>query len=228
MMQRSKNVENRMQKAANDKSKLLKDVDVIEPLKMEMDAYHKQNLVLAKDLSLYYEKGKTVFAPVSFEINQGDRVSLMGTNGSGKSSLIKLLMGENIAYDGELHMGSGLRISYICQDTSFLKGTIQDYAKKNDIDITRLLTMLRKLGFEREHFDVRMESMSEGQKKKVLIASSLCTPAHVYIWDEPLNYIDILTRMQIEEVILEDQPTLLFVEHDVMFQDKIATKQIQL
>ena len=72
-----------------------------------------------------------------------------------------------------------------------------------------------------------IQNMSEGQKKKVLLARSLCQQAHLYIWDEPLNYIDVLTRMQIEDVILRYQPTLLFVEHDHRFEEKIATKAVQ-
>ena len=70
--------------------------------------------------------------------------------------------------------------------------------------------------------------MSEGQKKKVLIAKSISQRANLYIWDEPLNYIDILTRMQIEEAILKYKPTLIFVEHDETFIKKIATKIIHI
>ena len=72
-----------------------------------------------------------------------------------------------------------------------------------------------------------MENYSEGQKKKVLIAGSLLTPAHLYIWDEPLNYIDVFSRIQIENLILKFQPTMLVVEHDVRFRDKIATKIVE-
>jgi lincosamide and streptogramin A transport system ATP-binding/permease protein len=73
-----------------------------------------------------------------------------------------------------------------------------------------------------------MENYSEGQKKKVLIASSLITEAHLYIWDEPLNYIDVFSRMQIEKLIETYSPTMLIVEHDKTFADKIATKIINL
>ena len=73
-----------------------------------------------------------------------------------------------------------------------------------------------------------MSEFSEGQKKKVLIATSLITPAHLYIWDEPLNYIDVFSRMQIEKLILEYQPTMLLVEHDVRFKEKVGTKEISL
>ena len=70
--------------------------------------------------------------------------------------------------------------------------------------------------------------MSEGQKKKILIAKSISEQANLYIWDEPLNYIDILTRIQIEEAILKYKPTIIFVEHDETFINKIATKVVQL
>ena len=81
---------------------------------------------------------------------------------------------------------------------------------------------------ERVQFYKDMEEYSEGQKKKVLIAASLLTPAHLYIWDEPLNFIDIFSRIQIENVILEYKPTLIFVEHDISFREKIATKVVNM
>ena len=77
-------------------------------------------------------------------------------------------------------------------------------------------------------FFKNIENYSEGQKKKVLLATSLLTPAHLYIWDEPLNYIDIFSRMQLEKLILEYQPTMLFVEHDSKFCERIATKVVVL
>lgn len=73
-----------------------------------------------------------------------------------------------------------------------------------------------------------MGGYSDGQKKKVLIAISLSKPAHLFIWDEPLNYIDLLSRIQIEEIIKEAKPTLIFVEHDRRFVEDISNKIIQL
>lgn len=77
-------------------------------------------------------------------------------------------------------------------------------------------------------FTKRIEQFSAGQKKKVLLAKSLCEPAHLYVWDEPLNYIDIISRRQVEDLILSSMPTLLFVEHDKAFCERIATKEIAL
>ena len=73
-----------------------------------------------------------------------------------------------------------------------------------------------------------MEELSEGQKKKVLLAKSLCEQAHVYVWDEPLNYIDLFSRMQLEDMILKYRPTMILVEHDRAFVDKVATRVVRL
>ena len=88
--------------------------------------------------------------------------------------------------------------------------------------------MLSKMGFSKIDFENNIEEMSEGQKKKVLIAKSISEQANIYIWDEPLNYIDILTREQIEDSILKYNPTLIFVEHDKIFVEKVATKIITI
>jgi lincosamide and streptogramin A transport system ATP-binding/permease protein len=80
----------------------------------------------------------------------------------------------------------------------------------------------------RVQFEKNIEDYSEGQKKKVLLAASLLTPAHIYIWDEPLNYIDIFSRMQIEQLIETYKPTMIVVEHDTRFREKLATKEIKL
>ena len=134
----------------------------------------------------------------------------------------------NFSTTGTLTLASGLIISYISQDTSHLKGNLKNYAEACSLDYTLLLSLLRKLDLERVQFEKNMENYSEGQKKKVLIASSLITPAHLYIWDEPLNYIDVFSRMQIEKLIETYAPTMLIVEHDKTFTEKLATKTVSL
>ena len=91
-------------------------------------------------------------------------------------------------------------------------------------DETLFKAILRNMDFTRDLFDRPLEQMSQGQKKKVLLARSLCTPAHLYIWDEPLNYIDVLSRVQLEKLILDSGPTILLVEHDVRFLEKVCTR----
>ena len=89
-------------------------------------------------------------------------------------------------------------------------------------------SILRKLGFERVQFEKDIADFSGGQKKKVLIARSLCEQAHLYVWDEPLNFIDVYSRIQIEQLIEENALTMIFVEHDKNFRERIATKTFQL
>ena len=84
------------------------------------------------------------------------------------------------------------------------------------------------MDFAREQFEKNIDSYSEGQKKKVLLAKSICEQANLYIWDEPLNYIDIFSRMQIEDLIKNFNLTMIFVEHDEVFSNDIATKVIEL
>ena len=88
--------------------------------------------------------------------------------------------------------------------------------------------MLAKLDIPKAQMDKDLSALSAGQKKKVLLARSICQPAHLHIWDEPMNYIDIISRMQIEELLMTYQPTILFVEHDKTFCDHIATNTIRL
>lgn len=141
---------------------------------------------------------------------------------------MKLIIGEQLSYSGRFSKAAGLKLSYVSQDTSFLSGGLKSYAKANDIDETLFKTILYKLDFSRIQFEKDMELFSNGQKKKVLIAKSLCENAHLYIWDEPLNYVDVISRIQIESLILEYKPTMLFVEHDKQFCENIATSIINI
>ncbi len=227
MMKRSKQIEKRRQEAVEEKRSLLKNVEEAESLKLTPLSYHAARLALLRDVVVTYN-GKNIFEPISFELKQGEKLWLCGGNGSGKSSLLKLILGEKVPYTGTVEIGSGLKISYVPQNASFLRGDLSSYAREQGIDESLFKAILRKLGFLRIQFEKDMADFSAGQKKKVLLARSLCEQAHLYIWDEPLNYIDIFSRMQVEQLLASAPLTLLFVEHDREFGERIATRTICL
>ncbi len=228
MQQQRKNLDTRRTAAIEEKETLLKDIETVSDLKLPTLTHHKQVLVRADKLCLGY--GETiVLQNLTFTLGQGDRIWLKGPNGCGKSTLIKAILGDPaVTVSGDLNLASGLTISYINQDTSQITGRLNDYIRQTSIDESLFKAVLRQLDFARTQFDKPMDEYSEGQKKKVLLAASLLTPAHLYIWDEPLNYIDIFSRMQLERLILMHHPTLLFVEHDRTFGEKMATGTVDM
>lgn len=232
MMKRSVIAQNRREEAIANKSKFLKNLEKQEALQLNPLPYHSDPLVSFDKVSINYGVTPDTTSPVlnalSFDIRRGERVALQGPNGCGKSSVLKLICGFNVPYSGNVRIGSGLKISYVSQDTSGLCGTLSQYAAAWGIDETLFKTILRKLDFSRVQFDKHIEDYSGGQKKKVLIAASLCTSAHLYIWDEPLNFIDVISRMQIEALLADSKSTILFVEHDRAFCDNTATKIISI
>lgn len=227
MMKRSKATENRRQKAIDEKSSLLKNIESKESLSISPLKYHCARLINIADLSAGYGS-KSVLGNVTFSVKGADRIALLGKNGSGKSTLLKLILGEEISHTGRIEVGSNLIISYVPQDTSHLAGSLKDYALEKGVDESLFKAILRKLDFSRVQFEKDMRDFSAGQKKKVVIAESLCCKAHLYIWDEPLNYIDVLSRIQIENLILEHNPTMIFVEHDAAFIKSVATDILYL
>ena len=227
MMQRSKAIAQRRQEAMEEKAQLLRNIEPADALKVSQIPYRSPRLVSLDYASIVYGE-KVVCSDVSFTVERGDRIALQGRNGSGKSSILKLICGQDIPHTGNLQVGSGLKISCVSQDTSFLRGSLSDLARESGIDESLFKAILRKLDFERVQFEKDMAEFSGGQKKKVLIAKSLCEESNLLVWDEPLNFVDVISRMQIEALLLSCQPTILFVEHDRVFTEKIATKFVSL
>jgi lincosamide and streptogramin A transport system ATP-binding/permease protein len=202
MMKRAKNLENRQGAAIESKSQLLKNIETADSLLLRPLAYHKN----------------TLLACAGFEVHSGERIWVRGQNGCGKTTLVRKIMADN----------PQLTISYIPQDTSFLCGDLDAFASGHALNRSLFLAMLRKLDFGRNLFEKDLGDFSAGQKKKVLLARSLCESAHLYLWDEPLNFIDIFSRKQIEAAVLSCEPTMIFIEHDIAFGENVATKTVEI
>ena len=227
MMKRAKSIEARQQKAIEEKSGLLKNAETAETLRVAPLLHYADTLAAFTDVTIEYD-GRTVCGPVSFAVRRGERVALDGGNGSGKSSLLKLLCGRDIPHTGLVRTAPGLVLSCVPQDAAGLAGDLADYARAHGLDESLFKAILRKMDFSRVQFEKDMASFSSGQKKKVLLAKSLCEKAHLYVWDEPLNFIDLYTRMQLEQLIGRDGPAMLFVEHDAAFRAAAATTVVRL
>lgn len=227
MMKRAKTIEARQNKAMEQKSALLKNAETADELKMQPLKYHREVLASFSKAAVQYE-GHQVSRPITFTIRGGQRILLDGKNGSGKSSLLKLLLQEPIAHTGTVTTGAGLVISYVPQDASYLTGTLSEFAEKNKLNESLFKAVLRKMDMQRVQFEKDMKDFSEGQKKKVLLAKSLCEPAHLYVWDEPFNFIDVYSRMQIEQLIVKFSPSMVLVEHDLAFRSTVAPQIVKL
>ncbi len=227
LMNRSKAIETRIAGDIEKKSALLRNTETTAALKLPQMQYFSRRLISVRDLAVNYGD-REVCSGVSFDIEQGTVTALTGRNGCGKTSIIRLICGEEVPHTGEIVMNHQLRISRIEQETTGLCGSLADYAAAHGFDQSLFLALLRKLGFNREQFATDISGFSDGQKKKLLIAASLCTPAHIYIWDEPLNYLDVVSRKQLEELIISCKPTMLIVEHDETFRRRISAQEINI
>ena len=231
LMKRMKAVENRRQTAIDEKSELLKNREYIDTLKIPYIRAKSATVLSVQNLVPYYcdnGGGNALCEPVSFTLSDGERLCLSGKNGCGKSTILKIIAGADISYSGSIAKAPGLKISVLPQDTAGLCGTLDEFSERIGVDAELVRAILAKLGFSRRELINRTENLSAGQKKKVLIAGSLATPANLYIWDEPLNFVDIISRIQLERLLGANKPTMLLAEHDRYFCENTGTGRLYI
>lgn len=229
MNKRAKAIEGRTTAKIEAQSKLLHNIETVNALSINSMDSHRNPLIRVKNLTLSFQ-GKRLFEPITFELFKGEQVAIVGPNGSGKTMLLQFLLSQHFegTIEGDIQLSSSLATSTIRQKYDDNKGGLKDFAQSELIDYTMFLNHLRILGMERDVFQVTIERMSNGQRKKVEFAKSLGKLAELYVWDEPLNYLDLYNKQQIEAMIQTFKPTLLFVEHDQSFVEAVATKIIEL
>ncbi len=229
MMKKSMSTLRRRERAIEEKRSLLHNVEKVGELKLTVLRHPKDVLISVASGKVAYDDGShTVCENVNFVLRRGERLAMSGPNGCGKSSILKALAGMGGSLAGDVSVAPNLIISYVPQQTDDLRGTMDDFISRSDIDETLFKAILRNMDFTRDLFERPLEKMSQGQKKKLLLARSLCIPAHLYVWDEPLNYIDVLSRVQLEGLLQEYAPTMLLVEHDAMFLERVCTSTLEL
>ncbi|WOV87351.1 ABC-F family ATP-binding cassette domain-containing protein [Sporosarcina oncorhynchi] len=169
--------------------------------------------------------GKDLFENVSFTVQAGERIALIGSNGSGKSSLFKMMMGEEV-YDGELWLTNGMTIGYMSQAVLDLPEdvTLAEYFHTETFEEQGIIRIqLTNLGFEEKHWKLRLGELSQGERVKVKLMQFIIEGTDVLLLDEPTNHLDLPSREEMEKTLATFPGTLLFASHDRFFTERMAT-----
>jgi ATP-binding cassette subfamily F protein 3 len=222
-------------KMAESKQKLLEKIEIAEKpminnrsinLHFDFDLESGNDVLAVKNLSLSFDR--QIFSNVSFEIKKGEKIALLGPNGIGKSSLLKILVGEIDNFEGEIKFGTNVIIGYYEQEFKSLnakKTVIDEIWDENPyLTQTEVRTLLASFLFKEEDVFKTISTLSGGEKARLSLLKLILSKANFLLMDEPTNHLDLKAKEVLEEALLDYTGTLLFVSHDRYFIDKIATK----
>jgi ATP-binding cassette subfamily F protein uup len=190
-------------------------------------------LLSLRNVSLAFG-GPRLLDQVSLQIEQGERLCLMGRNGEGKSTLLRLIRGEIGPDEGELIRGQGLAVSLLPQQVPLDRaGTVADqvtHGLRNQGHDShwpdhRVQAIVSRLSLDP---DAVFENLSSGMKRRVLLAAALVTEPDILLLDEPTNHLDIESIRWLEAFLLRSGGTFIFVTHDRVFLEKLATRIVEL
>lgn len=175
---------------------------------------------------------KIIFDDVSYGIHQGDKIGIIGINGTGKTTILKIIAGLEEPDEGQVIMQNGLRITYLPQNPEFPpNATILDYVadgkwQKDWATASEAANVLNKLGIT--NHEEKIEHLSGGQKKRVALARTLVNPADILILDEPTNHIDNEMASWLEDYLRKFKGALVMVTHDRYFLDRVTNKILEI
>ncbi len=179
----------------------------------------------------YYDK--LIFDQANYIINSGDKIGVIGVNGTGKSTLLKMIAGFEDIDGGKINKANQLKISYLAQEQNFneqktIKTVAVDEVMKNNslTNEYEIVAMLNKLGIN--DTSVKIESLSGGQKKRVALAITLLENSDLLILDEPTNHLDHEMIIWLEQYLQKYSKTLLMVTHDRYFLDRVTNKIMEI
>jgi lincosamide and streptogramin A transport system ATP-binding/permease protein len=227
LMKRALTIENRITQKIEEKKSLLKNFEKKRMLKLGTNSCSGELIAYLESVSLNYQQ-KDILKNISLYLREGNRIAVTGCNGTGKTTLLKVLTGELQPSEGIAFIKSGIRTCYVRQNPIWQTGYLKDLLYNHKIDETKFRNILATLWSSGEIFERPLETFSKGEIKKVELCKSFLQPYDLLIWDEPLNYLDIASREQIEVVLLENNPNMIFVEHDIAFIEKVATEIFSL
>ncbi len=191
------------------------------------------NLLTAKEITKIYTN-KNLFTGADFSIEEKDKVGIVGINGTGKSTLLRILAGIEDTDGGEVVKGNKVYVRYLPQNPEFPKGiTIFDYVvtanktEDNEWSIVRYgRAMLNQMGFEDENEVI--DHLSGGQKKKVALAAALMAPCDILLLDEPTNHLNSDVILWLESMLIQRKGALVMVTHDRYFLDHVCNRIVEI
>lgn len=178
------------------------------------------NIINVEHLYKIYGE-KIIFDDASFGIQKGDKIGIVGINGTGKSTLLKMIAGEETPDKGQIIKQNGLKLAYVPQNPVFSEdSTIRSYALKKGEENWKVESNLTELNITR--FDQKIEHLSGGQKKRVVLAKILSDDFDVLLLDEPTNHLDEAMIRWLEEYLRSYKGTVIMVTHDRYFLDRVT------
>ena len=185
------------------------------------------NIINIEHISKIYG-GKTIYDDASFGVQQGDKIGIVGINGTGKSTLLKMVAGEEMPDKGQIVRQNGLKIAYIPQNPVFSEGTdIRSYALGNgDAEDWQVESNLMEFGIT--DFDQKTDALSGGQKRRLVLAKTLAKDFDVLLLDEPTNHLDEAMINWLEEYLRAYRGTVLMVTHDRYFLDRVTNRILEI
>ena len=207
--------------------------DVMGTAKLQLDTSSRSGKIVFEMEDVSYEiAGKTLLKDFSTTILRGDKIALVGANGCGKTTFIKLLLGEIQPTSGKIRCGTKLEIAYFDQYRADLdpEKTVMDNVAdgKQDIEVNgvkrHVLGYLQDFLFPPKRALIPVKALSGGERNRLLLAKLLLKPNNLLILDEPTNDLDVETLELLEEILTDYQGTLLIVSHDRQFIDNTATE----
>ena len=182
-------------------------------------------------LSKHYG-GETILSNISFSLNQGERVALVGPNGCGKTTLLRLITKQLKPTMGEIYIGSGINLGYVAQEQEVLAmdstpyDTIQTVS--TNMTQTDIRRFLHRFLFVGDEVFIKNHHLSSGQRTRLMLALLVAEGCNFLLLDEPLNHLDIKSREHFEQALTQFPGTILAVVHDRAFIKRVATNVWQV
>ena len=207
----------------------------IEPRKIRLafdrEKKSSKRVFETKNLTVFTPDGRKILNGINFIITQGERVALIGENGSGKTTFLKTLLGtQELRHEGEVIIGPSVKIGYLPQIISFEndKFTILNYFKDEaSVGEEQARRILASFQFYKDDVDKKVKNLSGGERIRLRLAVLLQQKLNCLVFDEPTNHIDISTKEVLEKALNDFSGTILFVSHDRYFINKLADKVVE-